>query len=437
MSGTIQSSIHRSIHRHLLASAALILVLTGGIGGWAATTRLSGAVIAPGQLVVDSNVKKVQHPTGGIVGELRVRDGDHVKSGDILIRLDETQAQSNLAIITKNLDELSARQARDEAEQDGADHVVLPSDLLARADDPEVAHLIAGERRLFEIRRAGRDGQKAQLTERISQLQEEIRGYRAQEAAKTEQIDWIKKELTGVNELWHRNLISYTRVTSLEREKSQLDGERGQLIASIAQAKGKIAEIEVQILQVDRDMRSEVGKDLAEIRGKTSELVEKKIAASDLLKRIDIRAPQDGVVHQLAVHTVGGVITAQGEPIMLIVPEADTLTVEAKVQPQDIDQLHPGQATMLRFPAFSQRTTPELNGDVSRISADVTQDQKTGANYYTVRITFPDTEIARLGAIKLVPGMPVEAFIQTSPRTVLSYLVKPLDDQITKAFREK
>lgn len=437
MSGTRETGIRRSIHRHLLASTALILVLTGGIGGWAATTSLSGAVIAPGQLVVDSSVKKVQHPTGGIVGELRVRDGDHVKAGDILIRLDETQAQSNVAIITKNLDELAARQARDEAEQDDADHVVMTSDLLARADDPDVARLIAGERRLFEIRRSGRDGQKAQLNERISQLQEEIRGYLAQEAAKAAQIEWIKKELIGVNELWSKNLVSYTRVTGLEREKSQLDGERGQLVASIAQAKGKIAEIEVQILQVDRDMRTEVGKDLAEIRGKTSELVEKKIAASDQLKRIDIRAPQDGIVHQLAVHTVGGVITAQGEPIMLIVPEADTLSVEAKVHPQDIDQLHLGQIANLRFPAFNQRTTPELTGEVSRISADVVQDQKSGANYYTVRITFADTEAARLGAVKLVPGMPVEAFIQTSPRTVLSYLVKPLDDQIRKAFREK
>jgi HlyD family secretion protein len=217
----------------------------------------------------------------------------------------------------------------------------------------------------------------------------------------------------------------------------RLEGERGQLIANIAQAKGKITETELQIIQVDQDMRTEVGKDLAEIRAKTSELVEKKVAAEDQLKRIDIRAPQDGVVHQLAVHTVGGVITAQGDPIMLIVPENEALSIETKVQPQDIDQLRLGQPAVVRFTAFNQRTTPELNGTLSRISADVSEDQKTGTRYYTVRIAIPDSEIVRLGGLKLVPGMPVEAFIQTTPRTMMSYLVRPIHDQVIKAFREK
>lgn len=433
----IRTGSHRAIRRHLLAAAAVILVLGVGVGGWAATTEFSGAVIAPGQLVVETDVKKVQHPTGGIVGELRVRDGDHVRAGEVVVRLDETQTRANLAIITKGLDENAARQARDEAERDGDDQVRFPDDLLARIGEPEVKHLIDGERRLFETRRTARDGQKAQLHERVAQLQEEIRGYLAQEASKVDQIDWIAKELEGVNDLWEKKLIPFTRVTSLERERARLDGERGQLIASIAQTKGKITETELQILQIDQDMRSEVGKDLAEIRGKTSELVEKKVAAEDQLKRIDIRAPQDGVVHQLTVHTVGGVITAQGEPIMLIVPEADALSVEAKIQPQDIDQLRIGQAAVLRFSAFNQRTTPELDGAISRISADVTQDPKSGANYYTVRIGFSEREIARLNGLKLVPGMPVETFIQTSPRTVMSYLLRPIHDQIAKAFREK
>jgi HlyD family secretion protein len=293
-----------------------------------------------------------------------------------------------------------------------------------------------GERKQFETRRLAREGQRSQLRERIAQLKEETGGYQAQIASKDNQIVWITKELKGVNELWQKNLVPYTRVTALERDKERLEGERGQLIATIAQTKGKIAETELQILQIDQDMRSEVGKDLAEIRAKTAELVEKKVAAEDLLKRVDIRAPLAGVVHQLAVHTIGGVI-GPAEVIMLIVPASDALEVEAKIPPQDIDQVRVRQPAVLRFSAFSQRTTPELNGEVSRLSADVSEEQKTGARYYTVRIVVSQSEIERLGGLKLVPGMPVESFIQTNERTVMSYLVKPLQDQVNRAFREK
>ena len=204
----------------------------------------------------------------------------------------------------------------------------------------------------------------------------------------------------------------------------------------MAQSKGKISETELQIIQIDQDLRTEVGKELAEIRGKLSELIEKRVAAEDQLKRIDIRAPQDGVVHQLAVHTVGGVINP-GEPIMLVVPRADALTVEAKIAPQDIDQVRLGQQAVLRFSAFNQRTTPEINGEVSLVSADITQEAKSGASFYTVRIAPLPRELARLKGLKLMPGMPVESFIQTGERTVISYLTKPLADQITKAWREK
>jgi HlyD family secretion protein len=432
----ITSPAHQSIRGHLLAGVLAVVLLAGGVGGWAATTDLAGAVIAQGQMVVDSNDKKVQHPTGGIVGELRVREGSRVKENDILIRLDDTQTRASLAIVTKAIDELKARQARDEAERDGADSVTFPVDLLDRQRDQDVAHVVNGERKLFEIKRAAREGQKAQLRERISQLKEEIQGTTTQQEARLSQIEWIKKELEGVYDLWKKNLVAYPRVTTLERDAARLEGERGQLISAIAQSKGKIGELELQIIQVDQDMRAEVGKDIADIRGKMSELMERKVAAEDQLKRTGIRAPLDGVVHQLNVHTIGGVITA-GEPIMLIVPESEALTVEAKIQPQDIDQVRFGQKALLRFSAFSQRTTPELLGVVTRISADVTQDQKTGMSFYTVRIAVPENEISRLGDLKLVAGMPVEAFIQTGERNVISYLVKPLSDQFMRAFREK
>jgi HlyD family secretion protein len=427
----------QSIRRHILGSLVVIVLLVGGLGTWAATSEFAGAVIAQGQLVVDTNVKKVQHPTGGVVAELRVRDGDIVGAGDVVIRLDDTQTRANLAIVTKGLDELAARRAREEAELEGREKVDFPDELTARKDDPEVSHVLSGEAKLFEIRRKTREGLKAQLSERVLQSEEEITGLIAQVASKDKQVDWIKKELEGVRELWAKQLVQFSRVTALEREQARLEGERGQLVASIAQSKGKIAETKIQILQIDQDMRTEVGKDLADIRGKSAELIEKKVAAEDQLKRIDIRAPQNGMVHQLDVHTVGGVVSA-GQQIMLIVPAADKLIVEAKVQPQDIDQVRVGQAAVMRFTNFNSRTTPEINGEVYVVSGDVTTDQRTGASYYTVRILVPPAELARLdAAIKLIPGMPVEVFIQTTNRTVVSYFVRPFQDQIAKAFREK
>ncbi len=431
-------STRRSIRRHLVGGIAVVAFLVAGVGGWASTTELSGAVIAAGMLVVDTSVKKVQHPTGGVVGELRVRDGDRVKQGDVLLRLDETVTRANLAIVTKNLDELAARQARDEAERDGENRITFPADLLERAKtSPDVARLIAGETKLFETRRSSREGQRAQLRERILQLRQQIEGLVQQTAAKQAEIELIQPELEGVRELWKKGLVQINRVTSLQRDAARLEGERGQLVAASAEAKGKIVETELQILQIDQDMRSEVGKELAEIRGKTSEYVERKIAAEDQLKRIEIRAPQDGTVHQLSVHTVGGVITSQGEPIMLIVPEADALRVEAKVEPQQIDRLHIGQRAVLRFSSFNQRTTPELNGEVSHVAADVSLDQKTAATFYTIHVKIPPEELKRLEGLRLVPGMPVETFVQTDPRTVMSYLVRPMQDHLMRAFRER
>jgi membrane fusion protein, type I secretion system len=436
MSITLSPELRGMLRRQTVAIVIAAVLLVAGLGGWAMTTEFTGAVIASGQLVVDSNVKKVQHPTGGVVGKLNVREGKEVKAGDIVVSLDDTQIRANRDIVVKALNELGARQAREEAERDGLDKVTFPDDLIARRSDPDVAKAVTGEQRQFEIRRTSREGQKAQLRERMVQLRQEISGYEAQIISKDKQVEWVGKELVGVYELWEKNLIPYARVTSLEREKERLVGERGQLMASIAQSKGKIAEIELQILQVDQDMRTEVGKDLAEIRARTAEMIERKVAAEDQLKRVDIRAPIDGVVLQLTVHTVGGVITA-GEAIMLIVPQSDTLQVEAKIPPQEIDQIRIGQPAVLRFVAFSQRTTPELIGTLVRISADVSEDTKTGARFYTIRLDVSPEEVARLGSIKLVPGMPVEALIQTSPRTVMSYLIKPLHDQLARAFREK
>ena len=427
---------HKQVHRYLVAGVATCLLLVGGVGGLAAVTKMSGAVIAAGRLVVDSNVKKVQHPTGGVVGEIRVREGDRVKAGDILVRLDETTTRANLAIVSKGLDEFYARLARLEAERDGKDTLSFPEVLTSRRDEAGVAASMAGEQSLFDFRRQARSGQRSQLRERIAQLTQETAGLTEQLQAKRREIELIQIELEGVRSLWHRKLIGIERMTALERDAVRIEGEHGQLTAEIAQVKGKASEIELQIIQIDQDLRSEVATDLRETQGKISEFVERKVAAEDQLKRIDLRSPQDGVVLQLAVHTIGGVITP-GEQVMQIVPVTDDLTVEAHIAPQDIDQVTMGQNAILRLSAFNRQTTPELTGTLSRISADLTTEERTGAAFYVARVTLPKTEVAKLHGLALAPGMPAEVFFPTGDRTMLSYLVKPLSDQIQKAFREE
>jgi HlyD family secretion protein len=429
-------SAEASIRRHIIAGGVLVGVLAFGVGGWASTAEISGALIAHGSLVVDSNVKKVQHPTGGVVGELLAHDGDHVKEGQILLRLDETVTRANLAIVTKGLTELYARKARLAAERDGADSVAMPRELADNADDPDVKEALKSERKLFDLRRAARTGQKQQLQERATQLQQEITGLTAQLSAKDKELGLIEQELQGVRELWQKNLVQLTRLTSLQRDEAKIEGERGQLVSQVAEAKGKIAEIQLQIIQIDQDLSSDVAKESREIESKIGEYVERKVTAEDQLKRTEIRAPQDGIVFQSTANTVGGVVTA-GDPIMLIVPESDNLLVEVKVDPKDIDQVQYNQPVVLRFESFNARTTPEVNGAVVRIAADTSTDQRTGQSYYLVRISMSADEVRRLGDVKLTPGMPVEAFIQTGERTMLSYLIKPLHDQLMRTFREK
>jgi HlyD family secretion protein len=420
------------IRRHLLLGAAGAVLLTAGVGGWAVSTEIAGAVFAEGQLVVESNVKKVQHPYGGVVSKLSVREGDRVRTGDVLVRLDETVTRANLAAIDKAIIELSARQARGEAERDGLETIAFPDALLG----PEAAWVVRGEAQLFAMRRSAREGQKAQLRERIGQLAQEVRGITEQVKAKDAELALISRELAGARELWGKNLIPIMRLTALERDAARIAGERGALLSAQAQARGRIAETELQIIQIDQALSAEVGKELAEIRAKMGEFVEKRTAAEDTLKRIEIRAPSDGIVYQLAAHTVGGVVPP-GEPLMLIVPDNDALIVEAAVPPHEIDRLWIGQAAALRFAAFNQATTPELAGSVSRISPDVIHNPKTGVASYAVRITIAPQEIARLGDLKLTPGMPLTVFIQTGGRTVASYLTKPFVDHLAMAWRER
>lgn len=423
-----------SVQRHIAAIALIGLFLVLSIGVLGAVTRVAGAVIALGSLVVESNVKKVQHPGGGVVGELLVGDGTRVPAGAVLLRLDPTEAQANLSSVSKWLWELGARRARLETERDDGESVAFPPELHDDAGDPDVARIINGERKLFELRREAKRGQKAQLRERITQLREEVSGLTEQAAAKAQEIELVKKELGGVRDLYDKALVPITRLTALERDAARLTGERGLLGATAAQTRGKISEVELQIIQLDQNLRSEVAKELADIRARMAELTEKKITAAEQLKRIDIRAPQAGVVQQLSVHAKGAVLAA-GEQIMLIVPEHDALMVEVKLNPADIDKVEVGQRATLRFTSFNRQTTPELSGSVVRIAADTIKDDKAGA-YYLVRVALDAGEVSRLGGRRLVAGMPVEAFIATADRSMLSYLLKPLADQASRAFRE-
>jgi len=430
------SKHQRKLRSLSVAGTSLIVLFGGTIGLWAATSTLSGAVVAGGQFVVDGSLKKVQHGTGGIVGELKVRDGQKVEEGELLIRLDETTTRANHQMVTKQLDEFLARQARLEAERNGSNEIAIPAEFSRRLEDPAIRKIVDSERTLFEARRAARESQKDQLRKRVSQAQDEISGLRAQQAAKVREAKLITEELKGVRELYEKNLVQLPRLNALERDAASIEGQRGQLVAAIAQAEGRIAEISFQVIQIDEQTRAEAMEELRDVQGKIAEYTERKVAAEDQLKRVDIRSPSAGYVHQLAVHTVGGVISP-AEPAMFIVPSNDSLDLEAKVMPQDIDQLTIGQKATVRVHASNARNLPELKGSVSRISADVSRDEQSGMTFYTIRVAIPKDEIEKMkGQLKLIAGMQAEVFVEVNERTPFEYLVKPLKEQFARAFRE-
>ena len=430
-SSNADALLRHTVRNHMLFALLLTIVIIGGIGGWAAFTEISGAVVSSGTIVVESNIKQVQHREGGIVRDIRVKNGDVVEAGDLLIRLDDTVTRANLAVVTKQLTDLTAQELRLAAERDDLRAIEWPEQRVASLGDVE-----RGQQLLLEARQNSKEGRKNQLEEQIRQFNKQTEGLEAQVAAKTSEIELIGEELGDLGGLLDKQLVSKSRVTALRREKARLDGEYGDLIAQIARTREAISERHIQILQIEETYRAEVLENLQEVRSRIAQLEEQKIAAEDELTRVDILAPRNGYVHQLAVHTIGGVI-APGETIMQIVPREDQLIVETQVRPVDIDQMSPGQHARVRFPSFDQRTTPELNAELLTISADLNQDERTGMSFYVARLVIDESELTKLGDQALVPGMPVETFLQTGDRTVLSYLVKPIRDQIAHALRER
>lgn len=426
----------RAYEGELRMGLRALLIVGGVAGGWMALVPLSGAVVVPGNLVVQSNVKTIQHPTGGVVAQIPVHNGMRVNAGDLLLRLDATQAQASLQVVSKQLDEVRAKTARLVAERDGLPKPVIPTEMSSRLDDPNVKTVLASEASLFRARTTARESQKELLKSKVSQLGEEIVGLEAQVASKAKQLELITGELTGVQELFDKRLVPIARLTALQREAARIEGERGQLISTIAETRTKVDEAKLQLVRMDQDVRTEVVKDLGEAQGKEAELSERAVAARDVLERIEMRAPTSGVIHQLNAHTIGGVIRA-GDAVMELVPDSDDLQIEAKLQPNDIDQVRKGQQAFVRFSAFNQRVTPQLKGQVSFVSPDTTRDQQTGTSYFTVRIMLPEEERRLLAGLQLVSGMPAEVFMQTGSRTMLSYLSKPIMDQFQRAFVER
>ncbi|MBI3674191.1 MAG: HlyD family type I secretion periplasmic adaptor subunit, partial [Rhizobiales bacterium] len=413
-----------------------ILVVAGVFGGWSVFTTINGAVIAPATIAVESNTKKIQNKDGGIVREIRVKDGDRVQAGQTLIVLDDTETRAELGIVEATLIENLARRARLEAERDDRDSIEWPTEVLFRRDDPDIARIMGGQQRLLEARNAAVRGKQDQLQQQISQNDEQISGIDVQIDSKQRQIDLIKDELKGLRELLTKGLVALSRVLAMEREQARLDGEKGQLIAARATAAEKIAELKLQIIQIDDSSRAQSLTDLRDAEGKIAEYSERRLASLARLGRTEIKSPIEGEIYQLAVHTIGGVITP-AETLLLIVPDSDELVLQAQVSPRNIDQVEMGQKARVRFPALNSRFTPEIGAEVTQVSADTTRvDQNTPA-FYAVRLRIPPDELAKLEGKKLKPGMPAEAFIQTSAQTPLTYLVKPMLDQVARAFREK
>ncbi|MQX37301.1 HlyD family type I secretion periplasmic adaptor subunit [Roseospira navarrensis] len=422
----------------ILLGLLVVVVMFGGLGTWAATAPLDSAIIAPGTVVVESKRQTIQHLEGGIVAEILVDEGDVVSAGDVLVRLDATQAAANAALNRKALNELRALEARLLAEQANRETVDFPEDLMAEAaTDPEVAELIENQREQFRERRRSLDGQVAILRERISQFRQEIEGMEAQHAAQVRQLEIFQEELVGLRELFEKGFFPRTEVLAIEREVAALEGSVGATVADIARSGKGIGETELQIIQTRQQFREEVVAELRQTRNEMGQVREKLVVARDTLARVEIRSPLDGTVQNIQVHTQGGVIRA-GDTLMEVVPLNDRLLIEGEVSPMDVDAVHAGLEAEVRLSALSSRTTPIIMGRVITVSSDRLVNERDDSSYFRIHVEVPDEELAKLeGSNRMSPGMPAEIVVKTGERTMLEYMLKPLTDFFSRAFTEQ
>lgn len=413
-----------------------MLLLLFGVFGWAAIAEIKGAVIAPGTIVVESKPKIIQHLDGGIVGKIFVKDGDLVEEGETLIQIDPTEIEANREIIESRLHEALARVSRLLAERDEKNRISWPENLLNARDQTSATQAITGQRKLFDTRLKAARGVEEQLTQRVAQNRNQIEGLRSLIRSQTQQFNLVNRELEDLKPALEQGAVSRNRFNTIAREKARLEGEIARNRTEISRLNNAINETEVERLQARRDRQERILQELREAQTEESDLREQLISAVAQKDRIDVLSPVDGVVHAMAVTTLRGVV-APGQEIMQIIPRNDRLIIEAQVEPQDIDQVYEGQPATIRFSAFNQRRTPELNGFVLSASADSLVDQVTGIPYYTVKLTVPPEELELLQGLQLIPGMPAEAFMQTESRSVLSYLLKPATDAMRRSLREE
>lgn len=426
-----------SARRHVIIGLVTTAVLLGGFGVWSVSTDIAGAVVASGQTEVQSQRQIVQHPDGGVIEEILVKDGVTVAAGDLLLRLDGTTLQSELAIVEGQLFELMARRARLTAERNEEMEINFQPELVeTAATRPEVAEQMEGQVLLFRAREETMVKQVEQMAERRSQIESRIRGVLAQSTALTRQLDLINEELTDQQNLFEKGLTPASRVLSLQREAARLEGQVGELTASRAQAEESISEIDLEVLRMGAMRREEANTQLRDIGSQELELAERRRALGEKISRLEIRAPVSGVVLGMQVTTPRAVLRA-ADPVLYLVPQDQPLVIAAQVSPIHVDEVFPGQEAKLHFSAYSTRTTPELTGRVLVVSADALTDQRTQMPYYRVEIVPDEGEIEKLGGQTLLPGMPVESFIRTGERTPLAYLLKPFVDYFKRAFREE
>ncbi len=425
--GTTTGRKRFGIASRVAISGTLALALLAGAGGWAAQAKLSGAIIAQGQVVVSQQVKAIQHLYGGIVADIPVRNGDAVRKGDILLKLDATETRVELAIVQNQLHQLLAMRSRLMAERDDLAQIDFGGEVPPQA-------VVRSETKLFEENRAALINQKEQLRLQIGQLEQQARAFKAQSDANEREAVIVEQEVKKAEKLLASGLIQVSHMRDLRRQLVRIEGTRGELAARVAEAGNEVSEVRMKLLSLDQTRRKEAQGEIVGIEAKVGELREREVAARDKLARIEVRAPVDGLVYDLQIHTVGGIV-ASGATVMSIVPAGEDMNVEIRIPPVDIDRIQPGQDTRMRFTAFNQRTTPEFHGKVQVVAAATSTDRATGQPYYLATVAPED--LLKLGERKLVPGMPVEVYVQTEERTVISYLTKPFMDQMMRAFREE
>jgi len=416
------------------AGLALAIALVVGCGGWAVVAQLQGAVIAVGVVKVDQNLKEIQHRDGGIVRSIAIRQGDLVKEGQTLITLDDVQIRAELLIVSSQLAESLGRKARLIAERDNLSEVDFPTSLKNLTNSSDL--VIQGERRLFAGNKISRGSQKEQLELSIVQTGEEIKGMEARLFAKRTEIELVGAEREKMFALYEKKIVEYARVYSVSRDWARLLGEQGEIEAGIARAKVRSSELRLQVIAIDQNASTEAQRELRVIDARISELNERKLAIEDRLARSEIRAPVAGYVNELFIHTLGGVVTPAAK-IATIVPENAELKIEARISPVDIDQVKEGQSARARLSAFNRNTTPELEAKVVMISPASARDPATNQEHYIAYIQLVNDSLPHIYGMRLVPGMPVEVFISTEERTAISYLMKPVTDQMQRVFREQ